>query len=100
MIAYLDSSVMLRLIFREPGGLGLGRVEFLRLVRIDHFERAKSRRVSRTIDRLRLQGSLSTATSVRVCFQVLAKQILAVIVSVGGPHDDVDVLTRWDIGGP
>ena len=55
MIAYLDSSVLLRLILREPGAMndvpdreGLVSSELLAI------------ECPRTIDRLRLQGSLST----------------------------------------
>ena len=55
MIAYIDTSALLRLVLREPGGLEeLRSCEVLvssELIAVESF---------RTIDRLRLQGALST----------------------------------------
>ncbi len=55
MIAYIDTSALLRLVLREPGGLEeLRSCEALvssELIAVESF---------RTIDRLRLQGALST----------------------------------------
>lgn len=54
MIAYLDSSALLRLILREPGGL-----EQLRSAEALVSSELVAAECPRTIDRLRLQGSLS-----------------------------------------
>jgi predicted nucleic acid-binding protein len=54
VIAYLDSSALLRLILREPGGL-----EQLRSAEALVSSELVAAECPRTIDRLRLQGSLS-----------------------------------------
>jgi predicted nucleic acid-binding protein len=57
VIAYLDSSALLRLVLREPGGLEQRRAtETLVSSELLAVE------CPRTIDRLRLQGALSLAT--------------------------------------
>ena len=59
MIAYLDTSVLLRVVFREPGALDeLRSCEALVSSELLAFESL------RTIDRLRLQGTLSTEEAV------------------------------------
>ena len=57
MIAYLDSSTMLRLILREPGALDLKDFRSWESIISSELLAVEC---PRTIDRLRLQGSLST----------------------------------------
>ena len=57
MIAYLDSSAMLRLILREPGALDLKELRSCESIISSELLAVEC---PRTIDRMRLQGSLST----------------------------------------
>jgi predicted nucleic acid-binding protein len=57
VIAYLDSSALLRLILREPGALELGDLTSHEAIISSELLAVEC---SRTIDRLRLQGLLST----------------------------------------
>lgn len=57
MIAYLDSSALLRLVLREPGALDLAELTSRESIISSELLAVEC---PRTIDRLRLQGSLST----------------------------------------
>ena len=57
MIAYLDSSALLRLILREPGALDFDDLRSCESIISSELLAVEC---PRTIDRLRLQGSLST----------------------------------------